>query len=80
MSKETMVFLIGIILTLLPFLGIPEVWKQYGVAVAGAILVLVGYMLRRSVYLAKIDRGDGERGDDSFVETTKQLFEDRGLQ
>lgn len=75
MSKETLVFFIGIVLTLLPFLGIPETWKQYGVAVCGIFLVLIGYMLRRALYFARIDHGNGERGDDSFVETTKQLFE-----
>jgi heme/copper-type cytochrome/quinol oxidase subunit 4 len=80
MSKETIVFCLGIILTLLPFLGIPEQWKQYTVASIGAILVLIGYMLRRTLYFKQIDRGNGERGDDSFVETTKQLFDERELQ
>jgi hypothetical protein len=80
MSKETFVFFIGIALTLVPFLGIPEDWKQYAVAISGAFLILVGYMLRRAHYFARIDRGNGERGDDSFVETTKQLFSERELQ
>ena len=75
MSKETLVFLIGVILTLVPFLGIPEDWRQYAVAIAGALLILIGYMLRRALYFSKIDHGNGERGDGSFVETTKQLFE-----
>lgn len=75
MSKETFVFFIGVILTLLPFLGIPEDWKNYAVATCGAFLILVGYMLRREVYFTRIDHGNGERGDGSFVETTKQLFE-----
>jgi len=80
MSKETLVFLIGIVLTLLPFLGIPEDWKQYAIALLGAFLTLIGYMLRRTVYFGRIDHGNGERGDDSFVETTKQLFTPRDLQ
>lgn len=75
MSKETLVFFIGIILTLLPFLGIPEDWKQYAIATCGAFLILIGYMLRRVAYFNRIDHGNGERGDGSFVETTKQLFE-----
>lgn len=79
MSKETSVFLIGIVLILVPFLGVPESWKQYSVAVIGVILVLVGYFLRRSLYYSKIDRGNGERGNDSFVETTEPLFSDRVL-
>jgi hypothetical protein len=77
MSKETFVFFIGITLTLVPFLGIPEDWKQYAVAILGAFLILIGYMLRRALYYARIDRGNGERGDDSFVETTSQLFSDQ---
>ncbi len=80
MTRETLVFLFGIILAVLPFLGIPELWKQYLVSGIGAVLILVGYSLRRSLYLLKIDRGNGERGSDSFVETTKQLFNERELQ
>ena len=49
MSKETLVFITGIILTLVPFLGVPENWKQYTVASLGAFLIIVGYFLRRAV-------------------------------
>jgi heme/copper-type cytochrome/quinol oxidase subunit 4 len=80
MSKETLVFFIGISLTLIPFLGIPENWKQYTIAAVGALLILIGYMLRRALYFTRIDHGNGERGDNSFVETTKQLFSERELQ
>ncbi len=80
MSKETLVFFIGIILTLVPFLGLPEGWRQYIVAFLGASLILIGYMLRRTLYFTRIDKGNGERGDDSFVETTEPLFSDRELQ
>lgn len=80
MNKETLVFALGILLTLVPFLGIPEAWKQYAVAAAGVLLVLIGYMLRRASYFARIDQGNGERGDDSFVETTKPLFGEKGVQ
>jgi hypothetical protein len=80
MTKETFVFFAGIFLTLIPFLGIPELWRQYVVLGIGVILTLVGYSLRRAVYLARIDRGNGERGTDSFVETTQPLFEERELQ
>ncbi|MEY2665313.1 MAG: hypothetical protein RLZZ480_418 [Candidatus Parcubacteria bacterium] len=73
-SKESLVFIIGIVLTILPFLGIPESWRFLGTSLGGIILVFVGYTLRRSVYLEKIDHGNGERGTDSFVETTETLF------
>lgn len=46
----------------------------------GIILILVGYALRRGIYLQKIDHGNGERGGDSFVETTETLFDERELE
>lgn len=79
MSKETFVFIIGMFLTVLPFLGVPEVWKQYAVVGVGVILIIIGYILRRALYLSRIDKGNGERGIDSFVETTPQLFEENEL-
>lgn len=78
MSKETLVFLFGITLVLLPFLGIPELWKHYAVAGIGVVLIVIGYALRRARFLLYIDRGNGERGTDSFVETTQRLFDERG--
>jgi len=80
MSKETLVFILGVFLTVLPFLGLPELWKQYAIATIGAVLIIVGYVLRRALYLERIDKGNGERGTDSFVETTQQLFDERELQ
>lgn len=80
MSKETLVFFIGILLMLIPFLGIPESWKQYTIAAIGALLVLIGYILRRTLYFTRIDHGNGERGDNSFVETTNQLFAEHEVQ
>lgn len=76
MSKETIVFISGILLTLVPFWGIPEEWRQYIIFAIGVLLILIGYILRRNVYLQQIDRGNGERGADSFIETTETLFEE----
>ncbi len=76
MHKETMVFFLGILLTILPFLGVPEKWKTYTIVSSGVLLILIGYVLRRSLYLLKIDRGNGERGDDSFTESTQPSLED----
>jgi len=75
-SKETLVFIFGILLTIIPFLGVPEVWRQYAVFGIGIIFILIGYVLRRGVYLNRIDKGNGERGVDSFIETTEKLFDD----
>ena len=75
MSKETLTFLFGIALLLVPFLGIPEAWRQYIIAVIGALLVFIGYALRRDVFFRKIEKQNGERATDSFVEPTETLFE-----
>jgi len=79
MSKETLVFIFGVALTIVPFLGVPESWRQYTIAGIGFLLIIIGYTLRRTAYLEHIDRGDGERGNDSFVETTEKLFDEREL-
>jgi len=79
MSKETLVFIFGILLTIVPFLGIPEAWRQYTILGIGIILVIIGYILRRGVYLNRIDRGNGERGENTFVETTEVLFDEGKL-
>lgn len=79
MTKETFVFISGILLVLIPFLGVPETWRQYTIVCFGVILMLIGYVLRRGVYFAKIDKGNGERGNDSFVETTEPLFTEADL-
>lgn len=75
MSKETIVFIFGILLTIIPFLGIPLLWRQYTIFGVGILLIIIGYALRRRAFLNRIDKGNGERGTDSFVETTERLFE-----
>ena len=74
MSKETLVFVTGLFLMVVPFLGIPEDWRIGIVVFLGAVLIFTGYGLRRTVYLRGIERGNGERATDSFVETTEKLF------
>lgn len=80
LTKETLVFLCGLLLIVIPFLGVPEEWRYYAVTAMGVVLVFVGYELRRRIYLSRIDKGNGERGTDSFVETTEKLFDERTLQ
>lgn len=80
MSKETLIFIGGLLLIVLPFLGIPEDWERVAVVVFGVTFLLAGYALRRARYLAGIDQGNGERSTNSFVETTQTLFEDRTVQ
>lgn len=80
MSKGTLTFLLGMILILLPYLGIPSVWKNYAYVGLGIIFILLGYALRRAQYFREIDQGNGERGGETFVETTQNLFADSKVQ
>jgi len=68
MSRESIVFTLGILLLVIPNLGVPNAWKFYFFIVAGLLLVVVGYSLRRSAYLRSIEKEDGEHGTDSFAE------------
>lgn len=61
-------FTLGIMLLVIPSLGIPETWKFYFFVGAGIILVVVGFSLRRSAYLRSIKKENGEQRTDSFVE------------
>lgn len=76
MSKETLVFIFGILLTIVPFLGVPQEWRQFIILIIGVILIIIGYILRRGVYLRRLDKGNGERGNDTFIETTEILFDE----
>jgi len=78
--KETTVFICGILLTIIPFLGVPHNWRQYAVLGIGILLILVGYALRRSLFLRRLERGNGERGTDSFVETSEQFSDEHALE
>ncbi len=68
-SRESLVLLLGFVVFFTPVLGIPTDWKQHILTVSGVLLIVVGFLLRRSAYFRKIDRGNGERGNDSFEES-----------
>ena len=53
MSRESLVFLLGLGVFLTPFLGLPTDWKDYLIIGMGIILIVIGYSLRRSVYLKR---------------------------
>ncbi len=74
MSKATFVFVLGLFLIVLPYLGIPSVWKNYIYLALGIVLILVGYALRRTQYFNEINQGNGHLASDTFVETTQNLF------
>lgn len=68
MTRESVVFLAGIILFLVPNLGIPEAWKYVIYIGLSVILMIVGYMLRHAAFIRRIERSNGELHSDSFVE------------
>ena len=74
MNKASLTGLLGLILVTLPFLGIPDQWKVYGTAGAGAIIAVLSYLIIRDRILASMDMGNGERGNESYVESTQSLF------
>lgn len=69
MSRESSVFLLGMLVFLTPFLGVPNDWKEKVFIVSGAFLMVLGYSLRRTAFLHSIDGGNGERKTDTFVES-----------
>ena len=70
MSRESMIIVIGLAVVFVPSLGIPSEWRQYILLGSGVLLLLLGYSLRRAAFLRTIDYGNGERGTDTFVEST----------
>ena len=76
MRKAMLIGLSGLLLMVLPFLGIPAIWKLYITVGTGGLLLLLGYLLIRDRVYFDNDLGNGERGNESFVETTESLFKD----
>lgn len=55
MKRESLIFILGVVLIALPFLGIPSAWKRIAYVVLGCAFALVGYQLRRLAYLRTIE-------------------------
>ncbi len=78
MTKGTAVFLFGLLLLVVPALGIPLWWKQVFFIATGVILLGIGYAIRRSDYLRTLDDSvTGMRHGETFVETTESLFAEK---
>lgn len=69
MSREVLVILIGFLVFFTPFLGVPQSWKDGLLIAAGVFLMLIGFLLRRAAFLRSIDRGNGERQGELFLES-----------
>ena len=75
MTKGTAIFLIGLLLIIVPSLGIPLLWKHGIYVVSGVLLLALGYALRRRQYLELLNHDGETRGSETFVETTESLFD-----
>lgn len=72
MSREATVCVLGLMVMLIPFLGLPTLYKERALLLVGIGVVLLGYSLRRRAFLREIERADGERVADSFSEHRPQ--------
>lgn len=70
MARESLVFFLGCAVALLPFAGIPTLWRRGVFVVVGFALAVLGYQLRRAAYLRSIVDGNGERKTDAYAEHT----------
>ncbi len=68
MTRESFVFFAGFIVFLVPYLGLSKEWRQWLLVAVGALLMFIGYSLRRSAFLRSITEENGERRSDAFVE------------
>ena len=69
MSKETSVFLLGIIIFFTGFSGLPSEYKEWIFIVSGVLLVVIGYRLRRQAFLKSIEHDGGEKKSEMFAES-----------
>ena len=42
MSREGIVLICGVLLTVIPYLGVPSDWKRYSTVGLGVLLIIVG--------------------------------------
>lgn len=68
MTRESLVFVVGILLFLVPNIGIPEEWKYACYIGMSVLLMVVGYGLRHAAFIRRIEKEGGEQHADSFVE------------
>ncbi len=73
MSKETLVFILGILIFLVPFLGLPTDYKKWILVGAGFVLMIIGYILRREIFLKSLTAESGERRANVFVESSPTM-------
>jgi hypothetical protein len=66
MSKEMSVILLGLLVVITPYLGIPGSWKTFLLVIVGALLAGIGFLLRGEA----LARGEATKGHLHFVENS----------
>lgn len=72
MFRETILCIVGFLLILVPFLGIPSMYRQYVLAFLGLLVFVLAYQLRRRAYLRSLEEYGGERKAEMFAEHEPQ--------
>jgi len=75
MSRESLVFILGFLVFLVSFLGIPQDWKKIFFIASGVMLMILGFVLRRSAFFRSIEKERGEHESDVFSESV-EIFSD----
>lgn len=68
MSRESLIFIFGLLVFVSPFIGIPRNIKDIGLMALGAGVMFFGFTLRRAAFLRSIENSHGERKDETFAE------------
>ncbi|MFM2374225.1 MAG: hypothetical protein RLZZ234_220 [Candidatus Parcubacteria bacterium] len=68
MSRESLVLILGIVVSSASYLGVPSEWKEWIIAISGLVLIALGYSLRRTAFFRSIEVVPGERRSEAFVE------------
>jgi hypothetical protein len=75
MSRESLVFILGVLIFVTPFLGLPSEWKSYVFIACGVMLMILGFLLRRAAFFRSIETPSGERHAEAFAESSESVGE-----
>ena len=72
MRKETLLFLVGILVFVTPLAGIPLAWKEIGLFGAGALIMFIALLSR-----IEVRRRERRALDASYVENQPRFSEEQ---
>lgn len=71
MSRESLIFILGLLVLISPFVGVPRSVKDIALIIIGVCIMFFGFVLRRAAFLRSIENSGGERKDETFVEPAR---------